>query len=353
MSFLKNSWYVAGWPHEFGETLVSRTILGRPVVIFRRGDGSLVALEDRCAHRHVPLSKGKRIGDEIECAYHGLRFDGTGRCVHVPAQDTIPTRPAVRSYPVAEKHGWAWVYTGAPAMADPATIPDFHWLGDPAYAATGETTFVNCQYELLNDNLLDLSHVGFVHATTIGNNEMGSKGRISVKRTERGVEVTRWVIDCAPPPSYCKTGVFQPTDRIDRWQIIEWEPPSFIRIYVGGAPTGTGAPEGNRVGGLGLWVLHAMTPETATTTRYHWAIGRDFKVDVPEITKVLHREIATAFDQDREILEIQQRAMDTFEHPQSVDIVADSGAIQARRILRRLLEEEAAQTAEPRVAVPA
>ena len=255
----------------------------------------------------------------------------------------------MRSYPACEKDGWVWVFMGDPAKADPADIPDFHWLGDPAYAATGETKHVACHYELLNDNLLDLSHVGFVHATTIGNNEMGSKGRISVKRTERGVEVTRWVVDCAPPPSYCKTGIFQPTDRIDRWQIIEYEAPSFVRIHVGGAPTGTGAPEGNRVGGLGLWVMHAMTPETETTTHYHWAIGRDFKTDSPEMTKVLHREIATAFDQDREILEIQQRAIEAFDHPQSVDIVADSGAIQARRLLRKLMDEEIATDAAPRV----
>jgi phenylpropionate dioxygenase-like ring-hydroxylating dioxygenase large terminal subunit len=341
MTFLKNAWYVAGWPNEFGEHLLSRKILGAQIVIFRRADGTLVALEDRCAHRHVPLSKGKRIGDTIECAYHGLQFDCTGQCIKIPAQDDIPRRARVVAYPMAEQDGWAWIWMGDPDRADVGKIPDFHWLGDPAFASTGETKHVQANYQLLNDNLLDLSHVGFVHATTIGNNEMGNKGRINVERTEiGGVRVTRWVVDCAPPPSYCKTGIFAPTDRIDRWQVIDYEAPSFIRIYVGGALTGTGAPEGRRVGGLGMWVLHAMTPETETSTHYHWAIGRDFRTDDPEVTKLLHREIATAFDQDREILELQQQSIELFVDPQNVDIVADTGGIQARRILRRLLSEQ-------------
>ena len=342
MPFLENAWYVAGWPSEFGEELLSRQFLGRQIVIFRKADGDLCAMEDRCAHRPRPWSKGTRIGDTIQCAYHGLQFDCTGACVHVPAQEDIPRRARVPVFPIVEKHGWAWIWMGDAALADPDRIPDFHWLGDPAFASTGETKYVKCNYELLNDNLLDLSHVGFVHATTIGNNEMGNKGKITVERTELGVRVTRWVIDCAPPPTYCKTGVIQPTDRIDRWQIIDYELPSFIKIYTGGAPTGTGAPEGNRVGGIGFWVMHCMTPETESTTHYHWAIGRDFLTDNEALTKVIHREIATAFDQDREILEIQQASIDLFVDPMNVDIVADSGGIQARRALRRVLAEQEA-----------
>lgn len=345
MAFLWNAWYVAGWPSEFGEKPVARTILGKPLAFFRRADGAISALDDRCPHRHIPLSHGKRLGDVIECAYHGLQFDMTGRCIHVPAQDSIPERARVRSYPVTEKHGWVWVYMGDAARADAATIPDFHWLGDPAFAATGETKHVNCHYELLHDNLLDLSHVGYVHATTIGNNEMGAKGQIRVEKLDKGVRVTRWVIDCAPPPTYCKTGIFQPTDRIDRWQIIEFEAPSSIRIYVGGAPTGTGAPEGNRVGGLGMWVMHAMTPESELSTHYHWAIGRDFHTENPEITKVLHREISTAFEQDREILGIQQDSLIRNGYPKGIDITADSGGIQARRILAQFIAQEQQESA--------
>ncbi|HEY8580928.1 MAG TPA: aromatic ring-hydroxylating dioxygenase subunit alpha [Beijerinckiaceae bacterium] len=343
MTFLWNAWYVAGWPREFGDALVAKTLLGRPLVFYRAADGDVVALEDRCPHRHVPLSQGVRAGDEIECAYHGLAIDRTGRCVRVPAQESIPTRARIASYPTTELHGWTWIWMGDPARADVALIPDFHWLGDPAYAATGDTKHVEADYRLLNDNLLDLSHVGFVHATTIGNAEMGAKGEIRVERIPRGVRVTRWVLDCAPPPTYCKTGVFKPDDRIDRWQIIDYEAPSAIRIHVGGALAGTGAPQGRRVGGLGMWVLHAMTPETETTTHYHWAVGRDFHVDDPEVTKIVGREISTAFEQDREILKIQQASILRHGAPRSVDIAADAGGVQARRILAEAIRREQAE----------
>ena len=146
MPFLENRWYVAGWPGDFGDALVSRTICGNSVVIHRRKDGSLAALEDRCAHRHIPLSRGKKVGDLIECAYHGLRFGPDGHCVHVPGQEDIPGRASIAAYPMAEKHGWAWIWIGDAKLADPKAIPDFHWLGDPAYAATGETKYIACDY---------------------------------------------------------------------------------------------------------------------------------------------------------------------------------------------------------------
>ncbi len=349
MSYLRNCWYVAAWPNEIGEGLLSRRILDEPIVLFRKGNGNPVALEDRCAHRHVRLSRGKRVGDLVECAYHGLKFDCDGRCVYIPAQDQIPPRAKVAAYPLVERHGWTWIWMGDPALADPALVPDVHRLNDPAFAATGSTKHVKANYELLNDNLLDLSHVGYVHGSTIGTNDFGPQGQLKVQPTEKGVRVTRWVIDCEPPPTYCKTGVFQPTDRIDRWQVIDYEPASFVQIYVGGALTGTGAPQGERVGGLGMWIINAMTPETASTTHYHWAVGRDYLISNPGITKILHDEVSKAFDQDLEILEIQQQSIELFVDPENVDIVADSGGIQARRLLRRLLKPDSAATRAPRL----
>ena len=339
MTYLTDCWYVAAWPADVGEGLFTRTILDTPIVMYRRGDGAIVALENRCVHRHVPLSRGKRIGDLLECAYHGLQFDSSGRCVRVPGQDTIPPRARVPSYPVVEKHGWVWIWMGDPAKADETSIPDVHRLGDAKFAATGGTKYVKANYELLNDNLLDLSHVGYVHASTIGTSEFGAKGRLKVEPTRTGVRVTRWVIDCEAPPTYCKTGIFKPGDRIDRWQIIDYEPPSFIEIHVGGAPTGTGAPQGNRVGGLGMWVMNAMTPETSSTTFYNWAVGRDYLTSSSELTALLGREVGLAFDQDLEILELQQASINLFVDPENVDMVADGGSVQARRLLRRRIAE--------------
>jgi phenylpropionate dioxygenase-like ring-hydroxylating dioxygenase large terminal subunit len=338
--YLRNSWYVAAWSRDISDKPFARTILDEPVVFYRKTDGSVAALEDRCAHRHAPLHLGRVKGDHIECGYHGLVFDCDGRCVKVPAQDQIPPKARVKSYPVAEKYGWVWIWMGAAEQAQSTPIPDFTRMSDPAGAPTGTTSHVRCSYELINDNLLDLSHVGYVHGSTIGNTEMGEKGRIRVARTDKGIRVTRWVIDCAPPPTYLRSGLFIETDRLDRWQIIDFEPPCFVQIYVGGAKTGTGAPEGHRVGGLGMWIMNATTPETAGTTHYFWGVARDFKVDGPQVTEALHKEIATAFQQDKDILEQQQKVIHLFVDPENVDIVADAGGIQARRLLRQLIRSE-------------
>jgi phenylpropionate dioxygenase-like ring-hydroxylating dioxygenase large terminal subunit len=342
--YLRNSWYVAAWSNEIARQPFARTILEEPIVFYRKEDGSLAALEDRCAHRHAPLHLGRIKGDHIECGYHGLVFDCEGRCVKVPGQDRIPPKARLRSYKVAEKYGWVWVWMGPADQVESTPIPDFHRMSDPAFAPTGTTNYVRCSYELINDNLLDLSHVGYVHGSTIGNTEMGENGRIRVERTDNGVRVTRWVLDCAQPPTYLKTGQFKEGERVDRWQIIDFEPPCFVRIHVGGAKTGTGAPQGNRVGGLGMWISNAATPETASTTHYFWGVSRDFKVESPEVTAVVHKDIATAFQQDKDILEQQQKVIHLFVDPENVDIVADAGGIQARRLVRQLIRAENEKT---------
>lgn len=338
--FLRNSWYVAAWAKDIGRELSPRTILEEPIVFYRKLNGEPVALENRCAHRHAPLHVGKLIDDQVQCGYHGLTFDCTGVCTRIPSQDKIPEKARVKSYPVVEHNGWIWVWMGDPKKADPAKIPDYSRVSDPAFAPTGATNVVHANFELINDNLLDLSHVGYVHGSTIGTTEMGGKAHMKTERTEKGVRVTRWVIACPPPPTYIKTGIFSEQDSIDRWQIIDFQPPCFITIHVGGALTGTGAPEGNRQGGLGMWVMNAMTPETAEQTHYFWAVGRDFNTDNPKVTEALHKEVAKAFDEDRHILEEQQKVIHLFVDPENVDIVADAGCIQARRLLRQKLRQE-------------
>jgi nitrite reductase/ring-hydroxylating ferredoxin subunit len=124
------------YDNEIGRKPPGRTVLGEPVVLFRKQDGTPVALEDRCVHRHLPLSMGRLVGDTLQCHYHGLRYDGAGACVMVPGQDTIPPGARVKTYPVVERYRWLWIWMGDPARADPAGIADFHWLDDPAWGAT-------------------------------------------------------------------------------------------------------------------------------------------------------------------------------------------------------------------------
>lgn len=89
-AFLRNCWYVAAWDHEIGpEQLFQRTILGQSLLLFRTSAGNVVALDNKCCHRHAPLSLGRREGDCVRCMYHGLKFGPDGKCVEIPGQTAI------------------------------------------------------------------------------------------------------------------------------------------------------------------------------------------------------------------------------------------------------------------------
>jgi vanillate O-demethylase monooxygenase subunit len=347
--FLRNHWYVAASDREIASKPLGRIILGEPVVMFRAEDGAPVALEDRCPHRRLPLSMGKLVGGDIlQCHYHGLRFDRTGACVRVPGQDAIPATARVKSYPVVERYHWLWIWMGDPALADPANIPDYHWLDDPNWGAKTDYLYAQCNWQLVNDNLLDLTHLAFVHETTIGNMALVEHAAVRVQRTPQGVQVTRWIIDQPAPPTFVKVGGF--TGNVDRWQIIDYTPPGFIRLDVGATPTGTGAPEGRRVGGIQMRNLNAMTPETETTTHYFWGQAHDFEPRNPDMTERVFQQIKTAFLEDVAVFTAQQRNIELDPDAPQIDVNADSGGIQARRIVDRLYAEEQATMAAAKTA---
>lgn len=340
--FPRNYWYVAAWDHEVRrQELFRRTLCNQPVVLYRRENGDPVALEDRCCHRHMPLSDGNLKGNNLECVYHGLVYDPSGTCIHIPSQKTIPPEACVRSFPVVERHQWIWIWMGDPALANPDDIEDFHWMDDPGWRAKGEKLDLPGNYMLLVDNLLDLTHLQFVHPTTLGT-EAISGAPITTEREGDLIRVTRWILDSPPPPFFQKAGGFAPDQNIDRWQIIEFTPPAFVRLDVGGAPTGTGAQDGDRSKGFSMRNLNAITPETDTTTHYFWAQAHDFQINDPTVTELLYRQVHTAFLEDLAVIGSQQGNLSVFgdDLPPAVDFNQDAGGLQARRIVERILEEE-------------
>ena len=339
--FLRNSWYVGAWSRDLTDRPLAITMLNDRVVIFRQPDGTVGALADHCPHRHLPLSKGQPVEGGLQCGYHGMSFAADGRCIYVASQAEIPEGVRVRAYPVAERHGWVWVWMGDVDKADEGSIPDFHFLTHPRYAAVGKTTHVDANYLLVNDNLMDLSHVGYVHTTTIGNAAFTQKGSpVTAKRTPEGVQVKRLSPDVPPPPTYIKSGRLPEGKNIDRWQVIDFIAPCFIRIHVGGAEVGSGALEGRYEHGLNLWVMNAMTPETETTTNYFWASVRSHALGDPQADALFFQQVGEAFEEDRAVLEAQQQVIlkhgDSWAHA----LQADAGALQARRIVERLIERE-------------
>ena len=352
--FLKNTWYVCAEPGEVGRTPMSRTICDEKVVFWRREDGTPVAFEDRCCHRRMPLSKGKLIGDRMECYYHGLQFDGDGACVHVPGQATIPPGARVRTYPVVEKYNWVWIWMGDPALADEGRIVPYPWKTSSDWGDKGTYFYVKCDYRLIVDNLLDLSHLGFVHRSTIGNAAVAEAARVRTLKDEDSVTVARWTVGQNPAPTYQKMGGWSADAIVDRWQIIEFRMPGAVRLFTGAAP---GAAEGREFGftdierdvpegGFGFHNLNFVTPETATTTHYFWSNAYNIpgKAVTPEMTELQYQQIFTAFHQDWEVFNKQQENWD--ERP-TVDTIQDAGSIAARAMIDRKV------AAEPGLAIAA
>jgi phenylpropionate dioxygenase-like ring-hydroxylating dioxygenase large terminal subunit len=335
--FPLNAWYAAAWDVEVKRALLSRTICNRKVVLYRRQDGTAAALEDACWHRLAPLSKGRLDGDNVVCGYHGLVFNVQGRCVFMPSQETINPSACVRSYPVAEKHRFVWIWPGDPALADPAKIPDLHWNQDPDWASDGRTIIVKCDYRLVLDNLMDLTHETFVHGSSIGNDAV-AEAPFQTTHGERTVTVTRWMRDIDPPPFWA--GQLGKPGRVDRWQIIRFEAPATIAIDVGVAPAGSGAPEGDRSQGVNGFVLNTITPQTDSTCLYFWAFARNYDILNQARTTQLREGVERIFREDEEVLEAQQVAMEENKGRVFYNLNIDAGSMWARRLIDRMIEAE-------------
>ncbi len=336
--FPLNAWYAATWDAELRHELLPRTIAGVKMVFYRTENGDAVALQDACWHRLVPLSMGKLIGDNVQCAYHGIRFNSQGRCVFMPSQETINPSAAVRSFPVVERHRFVWVWPGDPALADPALVPDLHWNSDPAWAGDGKTIHAACDYRLIVDNLMDLTHETFIHSSSIGNDAV-AEAPFDVTHGDRTTTVTRWMIDIEPPPFWRKQ--LGKPGNVDRWQIIQFQAPCTVAIDVGVAPTGTGAPQGDRSQGVSMVVVNTITPATEKTCHYFWGNMRDYRINEQRVTTEIRDAITRVFGEDERIVEAQQRAID--ENPDHVfyNLNIDAGAMWARRQIDAMVKAEA------------
>ncbi len=333
--FLRNCWYIAAESREVSRLPFGRILLAEPVMLYRREDGTPVVLEDRCCHRRAPLSKGKLVGDAIQCGYHGFTFDGSGACVKIPGQDRVPPSIGVRSYPVCERDRYVWIWMGEKEKADPALIPDFHYNDDPAWAAVGACLHVDAHYLLLVENLIDLSHVAFVHASTIGSTD-DTQAELKFERSENSVRVIREAPGISCPPSMRRLG-FAPV--VDQKKIITFTPSSNVWIDI---PTRDAVPvEGrNEPMQRRVMILNAITPETERSCHYFWVNARDFEQDNAERSEFFLKNVTFAFNEDKEILEAQQRNIELDYDAPQVNVHADWGGVQARRLMDRLIQQE-------------
>ena len=339
MNWLKNAWYVAGFRHELdGGQVVARRFLGTPVVMLRHSDGRVAALEDLCPHRLIPLSAGTRVGDELQCGYHGLRFSIGGTCTLAPGQSHIPEKACVRSFPLAERHGLLWIWMGERERAELALIPDIRWNDHPDWTPSRGYHHVAADFRLSVDNLMDLGHESWVHLRTIGNGEeecipsypakvtLPAEGLVRAHREMPGIE---------PPPFFAM--VLDHAGRINRWQTAISLAPSICMTDFGVYPVGTSPDRAYR-----SHVLHLLTPETERTTHYFWSVARNRRLDDEALTQSICKAIAQTFDEDAVVLGIQQKQIDL--HGGLVPRVAlkvDEAPGRARRVLDALVRREA------------
>jgi len=338
--FLRNAWYIAAWGDELKDKPLARRICNEPVVLFRDKAGRAVMLEDRCCHRAAPLSRGEIVESGIQCGYHGLTFDYSGKCVAIPGQPRIPEDARVRAYPVVEKDAFVWVWMGDAARADASKIVDFPYHNDPVHWPMKHDCYpIKGSYKLMVDNLMDLTHLGYLHGKTIGGNPaIHVEAEMKTVRTPTGLKFTRWMLNSAPPPTYVKAAGFK--GRVDRWQEFEWIAPGSVLQWTGAKDVGTGAYEGKRDGGFQFRLFHGLTPETETSCFYFWSACLGYRQNEPEALEQFYREVAPTFLEDKEMVEAQQARLTELGEATLVDIAADANRMTMRRFLDRMIADE-------------
>ena len=343
--FVRNAWYIAAWPEELEDGVLARTIMGEPLVIFRDADGKAAALEDRCCHRGAPLSQGW-IGDKgITCGYHGLVFDGSGACVEIPGQDNIPAQTRVDAYPVVERQKIIWIWMGDAGAADETKIVDYPYHDQPEKWPHKKATFtIGANYMMMMDNLMDLSHLAYVHRKTIGGSpEAHAAAENAVTETETGCIYERWMMNSPPPPTYVKAVGFE--GQIDRWHHFEYIAPATVIQNNGAIDAGKGARENRDQPGLQFQIIHHATPETETSFHYFFSLANGYRQDEPEATEQLFTESYPTFLEDKVILEAQQANIDRRPDRELIAIQDDRAVFAARRAIKKMIEAEGAAKA--------
>lgn len=336
--WVSNAWYVAAWTHELeAGRIAARTIIDQPLALYRASDGRVVAFEDRCCHRFAPLSLGRLEGDDLRCMYHGLKFAPDGRCIEIPGQKLIPQSACVRRYPAEVVGSWVWVWMGEPATADPRTIPGTVALDDPGYRLRAGQLDYAAHYLLIDDNLLDLSHLSFAHEKTLGlDMPQWADQRPAIAPLERGLRMQRWLADHRPRGFMKKLG-----ERVDMWNSYDLLFPGVFLQRSGFYPAGTARASGGGVPeGPPLFFRldeQAVTPVSERASRYFYSVGARASDIDDERAERLFAVTTTAFHEDKTLIEAQQKVIDRDPGRRMLPTSLDAGPTRFRKLVDDLL----------------
>lgn len=334
--FLRNVWYVAGFAEELKSGgLLARRILNEPIILFREADGALAGLADRCPHRLVPLSRGRLTSVGVQCGYHGLTFGGKGQCTLNPHGPTAGL--AVRSYPVVERQGIIWIWMGSSDLAASVPVPDFERLDEASFHVRHGYLHGRANYELMTDNILDLSHIEFLHPA-LGTQAVRA-AKVEVTQVGDRVQTTRRMLGEVLPAGLAK--VYNVIDKcVNRNMTVTWQAPSNLVLQVAIAPV-----DGEDDRPLGSQSLHLFTPESATTTHYFFVSSLDKTIADAATMDAFQPALIQAFaNEDKPMIDAQAELLGDADimsfKPALLPI--DKGPVLARRTLARLIDEESA-----------
>ncbi|WCM25008.1 aromatic ring-hydroxylating dioxygenase subunit alpha [Sphingomonas sp. QA11] len=338
MTFLRSCWYLAAWSDEVVDAPFARTILNEPVVIYRTSGGDAIALSDRCPHRFAPLHLGNVKDDRIQCPYHGLEFDREGKCVFNPQADgATPVAARLRKYALIEIYGGLWIWMGDPETADVSLLPDLFFLRpESGYSRMTSYVHTSANYELMSDNILDLSHVAFVHRATFNADEASAAVKPRTRQEGSRVYYERAWRQDRPSPMFA--ALYEVDEPVDVWSDVIWDAPALMTHISGLTPAGT-----PREGAREIRTVHFMTPETDRSTHYFWAGTRSFRHNEPDLDARLLSVVERAFGgEDKPMIEAQQAMMgdQDFWTLKPLLLRGDAAGVLARRALAKLIAEE-------------
>jgi phenylpropionate dioxygenase-like ring-hydroxylating dioxygenase large terminal subunit len=349
--WLRDCWYVIAWDHEIpaadAKELFTRTVLGEPILVWRTAAGGFVAMEDRCVHRAAPLSRGRREGDAVRCGYHGLKFDAEGACIEAPGLANLPSvlhKACVRTYPVVCRRKWLFVWMGEPSRADPALLPDNFSNQHPDWKNRPGYLHYETPYLLICDNLLDFSHLSYVHEKTLGGSPAIAQAVPTIEKVpgpnpawpQIGITVSRRVPDVPAPPFYERFRHFD--TRIDRWFVYQFLLPGTLLMHSGGRPVGDAPDDLSRA--VQLHSCQTLTPETETSTHYFFQQSHRVGAGDDGIVDSIYASLVQAFEEDRAMITAQHRNLLLRPEAPTLPLAMDAALMQFRRLLAERVQAE-------------
>lgn len=339
--FVKNAWYVASRIEDIAEKPLARTICNEKMVFYRAKENKVAAVEDFCPHRGAPLSLGFVENGELVCGYHGLVMGQDGKVISMPSQ-RVRGFPCNKTYATIEKYGFVWVWPGDQSLATEAQLPALEWADNPEWAYDGGLFHINCDYKLMIDNLMDLTHETYVHSSSIGQKEIDDA--LPKTLIEGDKVITERFMENVEAPPFWKMALRgnQLADDVlvDRWQRCHFFAPSNVHIEVGVAHAGKGGYQAEPQNKVSSIVVDFITPETETSHWYFWGMARNFQAQNHELTEQIKEGQNTIFSEDLDMLEQQQQNILDYPNRKLLMLNIDAGGVQSRKVIDRLIEKE-------------